>query len=73
VLRAASGQATGYAKVVKVSSARYAATHAATESGELACGTWTRRKTPVAEAGTDLAVTTCRLCAPNSAWTLKAT
>ena len=62
VLRAASGQATGYAKVVKVSSARYAATHAATESGELACGTWTRRKTPVAEVGTDLDATTCRFC-----------
>jgi Phage integrase family len=62
VLRAAGGQATGYAKVVKVSSARYAATHAATESGELACGTWTRRKTPVAEVDTDLAVTTCRFC-----------
>ncbi len=62
VLRAASGRATGYAKVVKVSSARYAATHAATESGELACGTWTRRKTPVAEVDTDLDATTCSFC-----------
>ena len=44
VLRAASGQATGYVKVVKVSPGRYAATHAATETGELACGTWTRLK-----------------------------
>ena len=62
VLRAASGQATGYVKVVKVSSGRYAATHAATESGELACGTWTRRKPPVAELDTGLDATTCRFC-----------
>ncbi len=62
VLKAASGQATGYAKVVKVSSGQYAATHAATESGELACGTWTRLGAPVTEIGTDLAMTTCRFC-----------
>ena len=62
VLRAASGQATGYVKVVKVSSGRYAATHAATETGELACGTWTRLKAPVTEVGTDLDATTCRFC-----------
>ena len=55
VLRAASGQATGYVKVVKVSPGQYAATHAATETGELACGTWTRLKAAVAEVGTDLA------------------
>ena len=62
VLKAASGQATGYVKVVKVSRGRYAATHAATEAGELACGTWTRRKAAVTEVGTDLAATTCRFC-----------
>ena len=62
VLRAASGQATGYVKVVKVSPGQYAATHAATETGELACGTWTRRKAPVTEIGTDLVGTTCRFC-----------
>ena len=39
VLKAASGQATGYVKVVKASKGRYGATHAATETGELACGT----------------------------------
>lgn len=39
VLRAASGQPTGFVKVVKVSQGKYAATHAATETGELACGT----------------------------------
>jgi len=36
VLKAAGGQATGFVKVVKVSQGKYAATHAATESGELA-------------------------------------
>jgi len=62
VLRAASGQATGYVNVVKVSSGRYAATHAATETGELACGTWTRLKSSVTNVGTDLRATTCRFC-----------
>ena len=62
VLRAASGQATGFVKVVKVSQGKYAATHAAAETGELACGTWTRLGAPVTEIGTDLAATTCRFC-----------
>jgi hypothetical protein len=38
------------------------ATHAATESGELACGTWTRHRTPVADVDTDLEATTCHFC-----------
>jgi integrase len=62
VLRAASGQATGFIKVVKVSQGKYAATHAATATGELACGTWTRLGAPMTEIGTDLATTTCRFC-----------
>jgi hypothetical protein len=62
VLRAASGQPTGYVKVVKVSQGKYAATHAATETGELACGTWTRLGAPMAEIGANLAATTCRFC-----------
>jgi integrase len=62
VLRAASGQAAGFVKVVKVSQGKYAATHAATETGELACGTWTRLDAPVTEISTDLAQTTCRFC-----------
>ena len=62
VLKAAGGQATGFVKVVKVSQGKYAATHAATGSGELACGTWTRLGTPATEIGTDLATTTCRFC-----------
>ena len=46
----------------KVSQGMYAATHAASESGELACGTWTRLDAPMTEIGTDLAATTCRFC-----------
>jgi integrase len=62
VLTAASGQATGYVKVVKVSAGKYAATHAATETGELACGTWTRRQDSPVEVDADLSMTTCRSC-----------
>src|SRR5450755_2813004 len=62
VLQAASGRATAYVKVVKVSRGQYAATHAATEAGELACGTWTRLKAAIAEVGTDLAGITCHFC-----------
>ena len=62
VLTAASGQPTGFVKVVKVSQGRYAATHAAAETGELACGTWTRLGAPATEIGTDLAQITCRFC-----------
>ena len=36
-----------------MSPAQYAATHAATETGELACGTWTRGSPAIAEIGTD--------------------
>ena len=46
VLKAAGGQPTGFVKVVKVSQGQYAATHAATETGEIACGTWTRLTLP---------------------------
>lgn len=38
-LKAASGQETGYVKVEKASKGRYGASHAATETGEMACGT----------------------------------
>jgi integrase len=62
VLQAAGGLSTGYFKVVKVSQGRYASTHAATKTGDLACGTWTRLSAPVTEIGTDLTETTCRFC-----------
>ena len=47
---------------MKVSQGQYAATHAATETGELACGTWTRLGAPITEISADLAATTCRFC-----------
>ncbi len=62
VLKATSGQPAGFVKVVKVSEGQYAATHAATETGEIACGTWTRLNAPVTEIGADLTETTCRFC-----------
>ena len=65
VLEAAGGQPTSFVKVVKVGQAKCAATHAATEADELACGTWTRRGALVTEIGTDLATTTCRFCRAN--------
>jgi len=42
VLQAASGKPAAYIKVVRVGQSKYSATHAASETGELACGTWTR-------------------------------
>ena len=38
VLKAASGQKSGFVKVVRASKGRDGAAHAATETGELACG-----------------------------------
>src|SRR5580704_6414826 len=62
VLKSAGGQPTGFIKVVKVSQGIFSAANVATETGELACGTWTRLGTPVTEIGTDFATTTCRFC-----------
>jgi integrase len=62
VLNAASGLATGYVKVVKASNGRYGATHAATEQGDLACGTKPRKDALVTETSTEPKETTCRLC-----------
>lgn len=54
MLKAAGGQPTAFVKVVKVGQAKEAATHAATEAGELACGTRREFKTAckTAEIGT---------------------
>ena len=65
VLKAAGGQPTAFVKVVKVGQAKNAATHAATETDELACGTWTRRGVSATKIGTDLTTTTCRFCRAN--------
>ena len=62
VIEAVTGQPIEYVKAVKVSGGRYAATHAATETGEVACGTRPRKQVPVTEIGTDLGTVTCRIC-----------
>jgi integrase len=62
VLKAAGGQTTGFVKVIKASKGRYGATHAATEAGELACGTKPRHDAPITDVSKDLTDTTCRSC-----------
>jgi integrase len=59
VLAAASGT-TGYATVVSFGKYSQAATHAATRTGEPACGTKPRREPT--QVSTDLADATCRSC-----------
>jgi site-specific recombinase XerC len=62
VLKAASGHVTGFVKVVKASKGKYGATHAATITGDLACGTKPNAGVPIVEAGTELKEATCRSC-----------
>ena len=62
VLKTASGRATIYVRVVKASSGRYGATHAATETGELACGTKPLRNATITEVSRETKETTCRAC-----------
>ena len=62
VLKTANGGPTGYVKVVKASSGRYGATHAATESGQLACGTKSHWKAPITEVSRELKDATCLSC-----------
>jgi len=62
VLKTASGKATGYVRVVKASNGRYGATHAATETGELACGTKPHRSATITEVSREIKETTCRSC-----------
>jgi len=62
VLKTASGKGTGYVRVVKASKGRYGATHAATETGELACGTKPHKDAPITEVSREPKETTCRSC-----------
>ncbi|WP_300614406.1 tyrosine-type recombinase/integrase [Trebonia sp.] len=62
VLTTASGMGTGYVKVVKASKGRYGATHAATEAGELACGTKPHPDALITEMSREPKETTCRTC-----------
>ena len=63
VLDTASGTASGYARVVTISrKPGQGAAHAATQTGDLACGTKPRQDAAITQAGTDLTGTTCRSC-----------
>jgi len=62
VLKTASGKATGYVRVVKASNGRYGATHAATETGEPACGTKPHKDATITEVSREIKETTCRSC-----------
>ena len=62
VFKAASGKATLFVKVVKASRGRYGATHAATTSNLLACGTKPHAKAAITDVSTDCKETTCRSC-----------
>jgi integrase len=62
VLKTANGGSSGYVKVVKASSGRYGATHASTESGQLACGTKSHWKAPIIEVSRELKDATCLSC-----------
>jgi integrase len=62
VLKAASGKATGYVRVIKASKGRYGATHAATEADELACRTKPHKNAPITEVSREPKEVTCRSC-----------
>jgi integrase len=62
VLKAAGGMTSGFVKVVRASKGRYGATHAATETGELACGNKPHANATVTDVSTELKDATCCSC-----------
>jgi integrase len=62
VLKVASGRNTAFVKVVKASNGQYGATHAATDSGTLACSTRPHPKATITEVSRDLDEASCRSC-----------
>jgi integrase len=62
VLKAASGQRAGFVKVVRASKGRYGAAHAATDTGQLACGNKPHPDAIVTDVSTELKDVTCRSC-----------
>ena len=60
VLATAGGTTNGYTVVLRIAKYPQAATHAATKTGELACGTKPQHE--ATEVSTDLADATCRSC-----------
>jgi hypothetical protein len=69
VLKTASGKGTGYVKTVKASKGHYDATHAATETGELACGTKPHANAPITEVSREPMAQRAAHAARNSAST----
>jgi integrase len=62
VLKAASGQKAGFIKVVRASKGPDGAAHAATDTGELACGNKPHPDATVTEVSVELQDVTCRTC-----------
>ena len=62
VLAAARGTGNAYVKVIRIGEARTAATHAATEDGQVACGNKPRKNAKPVEISADLRDATCRAC-----------
>jgi integrase len=62
VLAAARGTENVYVKVIKIGQARTAASHAAAEDDQVACGNKPRKSAKPAEISADLRDTTCRAC-----------
>jgi integrase len=62
VLKAASGQKSGFVKVVRAAKGRDGAAHAATETGELACGNKPHPDATVTDVSAELEDTTCHTC-----------
>jgi integrase len=62
VLRAASGRTAGFVKVVRASKGRYGATHATTDTGELACGNKPHPDATITDVPSGLNDVTCRTC-----------
>ena len=62
MLKAASGQKSGFVKVVRASKSRDGGGHAATEAGELACGNKPHPDATVTDVSAELRGTTCRTC-----------
>lgn len=59
---AAADKQAGYVQVVKIGNYRQAATHAATEHGELACRSKPHREAAMTQISDDLDAATCRTC-----------
>ena len=62
VLATARGTGNAYVKVIRIGEARTAATHAATEDDQVACGNKPRKNAKPAEISANLHDTTCRAC-----------